>query len=183
MRCLAWRNRGFRGWDLSRRVIATATGPWSSSASQSRSSSTSSNSSACSALIRYRYLTFPSPSNSPHPLPDSLCIPPTQKLTAPPKAEQKLSDLRTLLINFHHTLNEYRPHQARESTIALMQDHLDRTRAETAAIREAVERTRRVIEGLGSIEVPPVAEAKEAEEEGGEGREVQVWRAADELLA
>lgn len=125
-------------------------------------------------------------------LPPSLLIfpsPPTSmlqdkpQLTHPGKAEEKLNDLRTLLINFHHTLNEYRPHQARESTIALMQEHLDRTRAETAAVREAVERTRRVIEGLGSVEVPPEGERSKVEGGDAGAREVEVWAAADELLA
>lgn len=67
-----------------------------------------------------------------------------------------------------------------------MQEHLDRTRAETAAVREAVERTRRVIEGLGSIEVPEApAETTKADEGRPReaGREVEVWAAADELLA
>lgn len=64
-----------------------------------------------------------------------------------------------------------------------MQEHLDRTRAETAAVREAVERTRRVIEGLGSIEVPAKVEEGAVERGEGVGREVEVWRAADELLA
>lgn len=74
-----------------------------------------------------------------------------------------------------------------------MQEHLDRTRTETAAVREAVERTRRAIEGLGSIEVPAAGEGDalkvEAEKKGEEDaqrrkeREAEVWRAADELLA
>lgn len=71
-----------------------------------------------------------------------------------------------------------------------MQEHLDRTRAETAAIRESVDRTKRVIEGLGSIEISErpesawVMRGKEKEEvkEGGQKREAEVWAAADELI-
>ncbi|POR32629.1 Mediator of RNA polymerase II transcription subunit 7, partial [Tolypocladium paradoxum] len=57
---------------------------------------------------------------------------------SPAAAAAKTQDLRTLFINMHHILNEYRPHQARESAMELMQDHLDRTRAETVAIRTQV---------------------------------------------
>ena len=71
-----------------------------------------------------------------------------------PQAEPKIADLRTLFINFHHALNEYRPHQARESLIALMQDQLDRKRAETQANRAAADSAARVLEGLASLEVP-----------------------------
>ncbi|KAI0437586.1 MED7-domain-containing protein [Xylaria telfairii] len=73
--------------------------------------------------------------------------------TNPEAAEDKVTDIRDLFINFHHLINEYRPHQARESLIALMQSQLDRTRAETNAIRDAIDHAQRVLEGLGSITI------------------------------
>ncbi|KAK3343107.1 mediator of RNA polymerase II transcription subunit 7 [Neurospora tetraspora] len=76
----------------------------------------------------------------------------------PSRGSEKASDLRTLFLNFHHVLNEYRPHQAREQLIQLMQERLDQTRAETAANRAVAEKARRVLEGLGSVEIPMATE-------------------------
>ncbi|KAM0225549.1 hypothetical protein ACHAQD_001486 [Fusarium lateritium] len=106
----------------------------------------------------------------------------------PSQAEVKVQDLRTLFINFHHILNEYRPHQARESVIALMQEHLDRTRTETMAIRTQVDKARRVLDGLGSLSVPDVPKAlgQQIGEEDWEAlakqREADVWAATDALF-
>ncbi|KAI0107706.1 MED7-domain-containing protein [Hypoxylon sp. NC0597] len=71
----------------------------------------------------------------------------------PQAAEEKTADIRDLFINFHHLINEYRPHQARESLISMMQAQLDRTRAETNAIRDAKDKAERIMEGLGSLKV------------------------------
>ncbi|KAI0378952.1 MED7-domain-containing protein [Hypomontagnella monticulosa] len=71
----------------------------------------------------------------------------------PEAAEEKTQDIRDLFINFHHLINEYRPHQARESLISMMQAQLDRTRAETNAIRDAKDKAERIMEGLGSLKV------------------------------
>jgi mediator of RNA polymerase II transcription subunit 7 len=60
-------------------------------------------------------------------------------------------DLRTLFINFHHLLNEYRPHQARESLILMMQDQLDRSKAETEAMLKMKAEVEEILEGLGSL--------------------------------
>ncbi|KAI1074202.1 MED7-domain-containing protein [Whalleya microplaca] len=73
--------------------------------------------------------------------------------TNPQEAEDKITDMRDILINIHHLINEYRPHQARESLIAMMQAQLDHTRAETNAIRDAKDKADRIMEGLGSLKV------------------------------
>ncbi|KAL7785922.1 MED7 domain-containing protein [Trichoderma ceciliae] len=117
----------------------------------------------------------------------------------PAGAEAKIKDLRTIFINIHHILNEYRPHQARESAIEMMQDHLDRTRTETAAIRTQVDKARKVLEGLGSLDLSslrmeeenfavrttttPVTRTREEEREAAAmEREAAAWVAADALI-
>lgn len=108
----------------------------------------------------------------------------------PDQAEDKVADVRKLFINFHHVVNEYRPHQARESLIALMQTQLDKTRAETAAVRAATDRAKRVLEGLGSIEIPDQAALVGGDLDGGdrpgsarEQREAAFWDSERELWA
>jgi mediator of RNA polymerase II transcription subunit 7 len=63
---------------------------------------------------------------------------------APEQFEPKLEDLRNLFINAHHLLNLYRPHQARESLILMMEEQLDRAREE---IRE-MDRVKEHVESL-----------------------------------
>jgi mediator of RNA polymerase II transcription subunit 7 len=124
---------------------------------------------------------------------------------SPADAEAKIKDLRTLFINIHHILNEYRPHQARESAIEMMQDHLDRTRTETAAIRTQVDKARKVLEGLGSLDLSSfkmeeenlaardtaastttativTGTAEEKQEAAAMEREAAAWATADALI-
>ncbi|KOS22199.1 Mediator of RNA polymerase II transcription subunit 7 [Escovopsis weberi] len=115
----------------------------------------------------------------------------------PPDAEAKIADIRTVFINMHHILNEYRPHQARESAIEMMQSHLEKTQAETIAIRSQVEKARRVLEGLGSLPIASLYDgggegaAAAAAAAGGDARiaelrlrrEADVWAATDVLFA
>lgn len=48
----------------------------------------------------------------------------------------------------HHLLNEYRPHQARESLIEMMSDQLERSKAETSGIYKIKKEVEDVLEGL-----------------------------------
>ncbi|PHH63919.1 hypothetical protein CDD81_5367 [Ophiocordyceps australis] len=103
----------------------------------------------------------------------------------PSHTEAKLADMRTLFVNMHHSINEYRPHQARESAIELLQEHLDRTHAETVAVRSQVDRARSVLEGLGSLNIAAKGQGAEAtepeavrEEAEALERERQTWKDA-----
>lgn len=49
---------------------------------------------------------------------------------APEQFESKIRDMHNLFINAHHLLNLYRPHQARESLILMMEEQLDRSKEE-----------------------------------------------------
>ncbi|KAF4631140.1 hypothetical protein G7Y89_g6993 [Cudoniella acicularis] len=72
----------------------------------------------------------------------------------------KIDDLKTLFINFHHLLNEYRPHQARESLILMMQDQLEKSRAETEGIMKMKAKVEGILEGLGQAKLAEMKNGK-----------------------
>ncbi|ELR07191.1 mediator complex subunit med7 [Pseudogymnoascus destructans] len=78
----------------------------------------------------------------------------------PEQYAEKIQDLRTLFINFHHLLNEYRPHQARESLILMMEAQLARSKAETNGIESMKTKVEGILAGLGQVNIAP----EEAEE-------------------
>lgn len=93
----------------------------------------------------------------------------------------KAGDIQTILFNMHHGINEYRPHQARESLIQTMQTRLDQIRAETAAVNAVTDKAKRVLEGLGSIEVPAPGRAGLLEARAGGDRDVTYDQEDEEL--
>jgi len=90
----------------------------------------------------------------------------------PALSESKIADLRTLFINFHHLLNEYRPHQARESLIMLMQDQLDKSRSETRRAKEMSEKVDGILQGLSKIDLVDDTDPEGYREGFDEGREM-----------
>ncbi|KAL0256734.1 Mediator of RNA polymerase II transcription subunit 7 [Diplodia seriata] len=67
----------------------------------------------------------------------------------PGRWQEKYEDMQTLLFNAHHLINEYRPHQARASLIAMMEEQLARRREEVEGVRRMGERIEGVLAGLG----------------------------------
>lgn len=79
-----------------------------------------------------------------------------------------------------------------------MQEHLDKTRSETVAIRTQVDKARRVLEGLGSLDIVEkgaTGRSKNGDDDGGATqvgervkadeverlrREMELWQAVDE---
>lgn len=94
---------------------------------------------------------------------------------------EKAGDIQTILFNMHHGINEYRPHQARESLIQTMQTRLDQIRAETAAVNAVTDKAKRVLEGLGSIEVPAPSKASLAQAHAAGSEDVAYEPEDDEL--
>jgi mediator of RNA polymerase II transcription subunit 7 len=81
---------------------------------------------------------------------------------APEQFEPKLEDLRNLFINAHHLLNLYRPHQARESLILMMEEQLDRTREEIREMDRAKDRIEQLLQQVRSDGMDALAESQSA---------------------
>ncbi|KAF8471275.1 MED7 protein-domain-containing protein [Kalaharituber pfeilii] len=80
----------------------------------------------------------------------------------PTRSSEKLQDLRTIMINMHHLINEYRPHQARETLILMMEEQVEKCkkeRDENIKAKETVRSVLSVLEGMleSGLGVPGIA--------------------------
>ncbi|KAG0308953.1 Mediator of RNA polymerase II transcription subunit 7 [Dissophora globulifera] len=71
--------------------------------------------------------------------------------TSPNEFAMKVDHIRVIFINMHHILNEYRPHQARETLRLMMEDQLNRKRKETAALKRTCVDLRRKLAMLRNL--------------------------------
>ncbi|KAF2825389.1 mediator of RNA polymerase II transcription subunit 7 [Ophiobolus disseminans] len=101
--------------------------------------------------------------------------------------EQKLRDILTMVTNMHALINEYRPHQARETLILEMEKQVKRKKMEIEGVKKMKDRVAEVLEGFGR-EVPgeKVEKSEENtvrnEEERRKDAQRHMWRAMDEIL-
>ncbi|EMC99619.1 hypothetical protein BAUCODRAFT_343204 [Baudoinia panamericana UAMH 10762] len=60
--------------------------------------------------------------------------------------EATTKDLEVLVANMHEAINRYRPHQARETLIGMMEERVERMREEVERVREAKSKVRELLE-------------------------------------
>ncbi|KAK9314628.1 MED7 protein-domain-containing protein [Lipomyces starkeyi] len=70
---------------------------------------------------------------------------------SPEQFPDRVEDIRIILINMHHLLNEYRPHQARESLIIMMEEQLERKNAQIEKTKRACEHMESVLSSLDTM--------------------------------
>lgn len=58
----------------------------------------------------------------------------------PTEYSDRVADLKTIVTNMHDLINQYRPHQARETLILMLEERIERLRGEVRAIGEAGEK-------------------------------------------
>lgn len=68
----------------------------------------------------------------------------------PDLQEEKMQDLQTIVYNLHDIINQYRPHQARESLILMMEERVEKMKGEVQKIDHAKESVAKLLQELQS---------------------------------
>ncbi|OQO03971.1 hypothetical protein B0A48_10613 [Cryoendolithus antarcticus] len=69
----------------------------------------------------------------------------------PTQYAEKIGDLRMLLYNMHELINQYRPHQARETLIWMMEERVETLRGEIRDIGEAKVKVEGMLRGMAEV--------------------------------
>ncbi|KAJ4335720.1 Mediator of RNA polymerase II transcription subunit 7 [Ascochyta clinopodiicola] len=103
--------------------------------------------------------------------------------------DKKLKQILTLVCNMHALINEYRPHQARETLISIMEEQVRRKKAEVQGVKDMRGKVESVLEGFGKAVNGETGTDKEDCEErvAVEGNirsaaQREIWDAMDDLL-
>lgn len=113
----------------------------------------------------------------------------------PTQGLEKVEDLQNLFYNVHDLINRYRPHQARESLILMMEEQVEKIKADIASIKDVKEKTGTLLKGieglqdnssatteLDSIDVSVKAEGQESPETKRQEAQRSMWDALDNEL-
>ncbi|KAL5118642.1 Mediator of RNA polymerase II transcription subunit 7 [Pleosporales sp. CAS-2024a] len=102
--------------------------------------------------------------------------------------DDKLKDILTMVTNMHALLNEYRPHQARETLIREMERQVDRKKREIESVKRMKDRVAEILDGFGRH--VPIEKGQDAGDEAAitseddrrRDAQRQMWQALDEML-
>ncbi|CDS08437.1 hypothetical protein LRAMOSA09799 [Lichtheimia ramosa] len=81
----------------------------------------------------------------------------------PQEYGQKIENISTIFINMHHILNEYRPHQARETLRLLMENQITRKREMVAELRNKSRQMLRDLQEYGQDTTKQLLTADESQ--------------------
>ncbi|EME49163.1 hypothetical protein DOTSEDRAFT_98527, partial [Dothistroma septosporum NZE10] len=62
--------------------------------------------------------------------------------------EEKVKDLHTIAMNIHELINQYRPHQARETLIMMMEERVDKMKKESHDVDKAKEKVAKLLQDI-----------------------------------
>lgn len=89
----------------------------------------------------------------------------------PENYEQSTKELETIVYNMHDLINKYRPHQARETLILMMEERVEKLREEIGGIDEGAGRAKDLMQGFeGDAERLDQGGGERREEEGRDGK-------------
>lgn len=57
---------------------------------------------------------------------------------SPAEYEEKVKELKVVMMNFQHLLNQYRPHEARETVITMLEKQLERRKEVLSLLKERI---------------------------------------------
>lgn len=110
---------------------------------------------------------------------------------APEQFEPKLEDMRNLFVNAHHLLNLYRPHQARESLILMMEEQLHKTKEEIEEMDQVKTKVETILQQLKNEGNDADTASQFSREKGETDKELnkkaveyaqQIWELLDEEI-
>lgn len=84
----------------------------------------------------------------------------------PDLQEEKMQDLQTIVYNIHDIINQYRPHQARESLILMMEERVEKMKSEIQTVDQSKENVTKLLQELQNNGIIQAMQEEKEEEKG-----------------